>query len=326
MGWIDGVVRRGRSVFGFQTSQGEECDPPVEGTCTDRCRLVFCGNGVIDEGESCEPPSAGRCSATCRVGTCGDQIVDPGEECDPPSAGVCDEQCKAIECGNSRIDSGEACDPPAPSACTAACQTIECGDGRLDPGEECEPRDDADAACSAQCTVTNSEAFTLYTFDSGIEPWVFYAASPTELQAGTRLGYDGQNGDVSPWVLKVEAPFDGGNQKVEFQVTLGQGLDLRGRVLKARVRLGSGLSSDQVNPGGIKLFAKAGASYGYASGAWTYLDGSSWMDVTLVGDAPILVPNEFDASDVRQIGFELRTFTETTQVSEAVIYIDSVVY
>jgi hypothetical protein len=229
-------------------------------------------------------------------------------------------------CGNSRIDTGETCDPPASGDCNAACETIDCGDGRVDPGEQCEPQGANDLACSTQCTATNAGALSLYTFDSSIDPWQFYAASPTDLQSGTRLSYDSQNGDVSPGVLEVEAPFTAGNQKVEFQVTFGQGIDLRGRVLKARVRLGGGLSTDRVNPGGIKFFAKAGASYGYASGAWTYLDSGSWMDVTLVGDAPILVPNGFDASDVRQIGFELRTFTETTQVSKATVYIDSVTY
>lgn len=307
-------------------SQGEGCDPPGTATCDSACRDVGCGNGVTDGIEECEPPGLGTCDASCRTIECGNGRIDADEECDPPANGSCDASCRTIVCGNSRIDSGETCDPPRAGTCNAACQTIECGDGRVDPGEECEPQGSNDAACSLQCTATSTGALVLYTFDSSIDPWVFYAASPTDLQGGTRLSYDGQNGDVSPGVLKVEAPFTGGNQKVEFQVTLGQGLDLRGRVLRARVRLGSGLSSDQSNPGGIKFFAKAGANFGYASGAWTYLDGNGWMDVTLVGDAPILVPNEFDASDVRQIGFELRTFTETTQVSKAAVYIDSVTY
>jgi hypothetical protein len=93
------------------------------------------------------------------------------------------------------------------------------------------------------------------------------------------------------------------------------------------VRLGSGLSSDTTNPGGIKLFAKAGDNWDYASGAWTYLEpGSGWQDVTLECDAPVLVPGVFDASQVRQIGVELRVFTETTGVSPAVVYLDSVSY
>lgn len=307
-------------------SQGEGCEPPGTVTCDSACHEVSCGNGVTDGNEECEPPGTSACDPQCKLIECGNDRVDQGEDCDPPASGSCDAQCRAIVCGNSRVDTGETCDPPVAGECNTVCQTIECGDGRIDSGEQCEPQGPNDASCSAQCVVTDSGARVLYTFDSSIEPWEFYAASPTNLESGTTLSYDSQNGDVSPGVLKVGAPFTGSNQKVEFQVTLGQGLDVRGRVLKARVRLGSGLSSDQANPGGIKFFAKAGASFGYASGAWTYLDGNGWVDVTLIGDEPILVPNEFDASDVRQIGFELRTFTETTQVSEAVVYVDSVTY
>jgi hypothetical protein len=104
-------------------------------------------------------------------------------------------------------------------------------------------------------------------------------------------------------------------------------VDLRGRTLRARVRLGSGLSNDPVNPGGIKLFAKSGEGYSYASGPWTLLTaGAGWLDVTLDGDAPILVPDQFDASSVRQIGVELRTFEDTQGVSTAVVYLDSLTY
>jgi hypothetical protein len=124
----------------------------------------------------------------------------------------------------------------------------------------------------------------------------------------------------------MTAPFDAANQKIEVQTSLTT-RNMRGRTLRARVRLGSGLSSDQNYPGGIKLFAKAGASYGYASGAWTYLrQGEGWVEVTLDCDNPVLIPNEFDPSQVRQVGVELRVFSETGNVSAAVVYLDSVSY
>jgi hypothetical protein len=75
------------------------------------------------------------------------------------------------------------------------------------------------------------------------------------------------------------------------------------------------------------MFAKAGENHSYASGPWTYLaPGGGWAEVGLDGDAPILVPDEFDASDVRQIGVELRAFNETTNVSGAVVFLDSLGY
>lgn len=325
-GFCDSTCHLVECGDGF-VGEGEGCEPPGTSTCDDECRSVGCGNGTRDGAEECEPPNQGTCDGQCRVIACGNQRVDFDEECDPPKNGSCDAECRSIICGNSRVDSGESCDPPLAGQCNNQCQTIRCGDGRLDSGEQCEPQASGDASCSAQCIVTN-EAGTkvLYTFDSHIDPWKLYSTSPSNLEASTVLSYDSQNGDVSPGVLRVEAPFTGSNQKVEFQATFAESIDMAGRVLRARVRLGSGLSSDPANPGGIKFFAKAGGGFNYASGEWTYLSQSGWTDVTLVADAPILVPTEFDASDVRQVGFELRTFTETTQVSRAVVYIDSVTY
>jgi hypothetical protein len=124
--------------------------------------------------------------------------------------------------------------------------------------------------------------------------------------------------------LKVEAPFDAGNQKVEFQDTQATMLDLRGRTIHARVRLGSGLSDDAAHPGAIKLFAKSGANFDYASGVFANLLGSNWTDVTLVADKPDLVQGTFAPDQIRQIGFELRVFSDTQRPAPAVIYVDSI--
>src|SRR5690606_26947532 len=141
-----------------------------------------------------------------------------------------------------------------------------------------------------------------------------YATSPERFEAWTEVRHDAQNGDRTPGVLRLEAPFDASNQKIEVQATFNP-MNMQGRTLRARVRLQSGLSDDSNNPGGIKLFAKAGAKYEYASGEWTYLrPGEGWVEVTLDCDAPILVPESFSASEVRQVGVELRTFNETTNV------------
>lgn len=334
----------------------ESCDPPRSGSCDSRCSAVACGNGVIEEGEGCDPPAAGSCDASCRTEGCGDgrtsgseecdppatgscdgacrvircgnERVDAGEECDPPRAGRCSDVCRNIRCGDGRVDASEGCDPPAVGRCNDACKPVVCGDGRLDPGEQCEPVRNNDPACSQTCArVDSTGVASLFTFDSGIQGWRLYATSPERLKGGSGVGYDSQNGDKSPGVLKLIAPFDASNQKIEAQVALAGAIDMRGRTIRARVRLGHGLSSDTTSPGGIKLFAKAGSSYGYASGPWTYLPpGSGWADVTLDCDAPVLVPNEFDASSVRELGVELRTFTETRGVSAAVVYLDSVGY
>jgi hypothetical protein len=336
-----------------RVDSGEECDPPALGSCDSACLSVACGNGSVEEGEGCDPPAPGVCDASCRAEGCGDAVIASSEECDPPVAGACDGRCLKIECGNARLDDGEQCDPPASGSCdpscrsvwcgdaridegeecdppelgrcTPQCESVVCGDGRLDPGEACEPVGSDDPVCSQTCSIVDATGTEyLYTFDSSTEGWTLYATSPDRLESGTEIRYDSQNGDKTPGALRMNAPFDGSNQKIEVQANF-EPIDMRGRTIVARVRLGSGLSSDATNPGGIKLFVKTGDAYNYASGAWTYLrPGEGWVDVTFDCEAPVLVPTEFDASSVRQVGVELRTFTETTSVSPAVVYLDAV--
>lgn len=342
-----------------RVDEGEECDPPLEGSCSTSCQKIFCGNGRRDEGEGCEPPGTTDCDPACRPKGCGNGVVEEerNEECDPPQSGSCDGECRTIRCGNSRIedgeeceppgtstcdtkcveiqcgngrhDSSEECDPPALGACTERCETVSCGDGRHDPGEQCEPAIAGTDRCSEGCTTIHIGSATeyLYTFDHDAQKWYFYSASPDYLEMGARAVFDAQNGDVTPGALEISAPFDGSNQKIEVQVDFANFRDYGGRVLRARVRLESGLSHDTENPGGVKLFAKSGDDWAYASGNWGYLTpGATWVDLTLSLDHPTLQPNPgtFDASSVRQIGVEVRCFNETSQVSAAVMYLDSI--
>ena len=167
---------------------------------------------------------------------------------------------------------------------------------------------------------------TLYTFDAGIEPWTLYMTSPSRLADKTRLVHDAHGGESNSGALKLEAPFDDPNQKVEVQDMRTPALALGGRTLRARVRLASGLSDDTAHPGAIKLFAKSGASFDYASGPWTNLVGTGWVDVTLNVDQPDLTQGAFSPAEVRQIGFELRVFSETQRPAAATVFIDSVRY
>lgn len=226
----------------------------------------------------------------------------------------------------------------APPACTGTSRlcngkciaaTMCCTDG------DCPPQNgDGDTAGPAGTCNTSTKACeypptthaTLYTFDSGIEPWTLYMTSPTRLADKTRVSHDARGGENSSGALKVEAPFDGSNQKVEFQDMRSPSLALGGRTIRARVRLGSGLSDDTTHPGAIKLFAKSGASFDYASGPWSNLVGTGWVDVTLNADKPDFTQGPFSPADVRQIGFELRVFSDTQRPAPATVFIDSVRY
>jgi len=57
--------------------EGEDCEPPGIGSCTDQCVALSCelpvgaeaacGNGVVEEGESCEPPGTLACDSSCNL-------------------------------------------------------------------------------------------------------------------------------------------------------------------------------------------------------------------------------------------------------------------
>jgi hypothetical protein len=354
-----GVGRCGKKCLNIECGNGrlddgEDCDPPEAGKCSNKCKAIACGNGIVDEGEGCDPPSPGSCDATCHPNgcgngslgpgeecdppvpgkcggscldiVCGNSRVDDGEDCDPPVAGSCNDQCKSTSCGNAIVDAGEQCDPPVPGQCSSQCQTTRCGDGRVDEGEDCEPSGSNDPSCTASCLSTTSAGGKtyLFTFDSDVQGFELYSTEPASLKSSASLGFDSSNGEVTPGALKIEVPFNGQNQRADFQVSFPSPTDLRGKTVRARVKLVSGLSSDASNPGGIKMFAKSGDEWDYASGQpVTLTQGAGFVDVTFVADSPVYDPDGFDAQLVRQIGFELRTFGGRS-TSAATVLIDAI--
>lgn len=337
-----------------RVDEGEECDPPSAGSCDVECQAIACGNGRVDEGEGCDPPSSGTCSAECRPLDCGNGVVDPGEDCDPPMSGSCDGNCQDIECGNgsvdtgedceppgtaecndvcqdivcgdSRVDEGEECDPPVSGECSAECLTIECGNGRIDPGETCEPTQTDDPECSDLCNTrdVSTGADNRYTFDSDSEGWVVRLTSPESLEASTTLEFKSDAGEPTAGCLELLGAYTGENQKVEINVHESPVLNVAGRILSGRIRLLSGFAGGGI-PGGVKMFAKAGPDYAYISGDWVDLTpGEQWLTVRLDPANPDLQTADFDAQDVRELGFEIRTFVGSTNVEPAVVQIDSV--
>ena len=173
----------------------------------------------------------------------------------------------------------------------------------------------------------SSEVDYLWSFDSGIDGWQIRLTDPERLKAQSSLEFSSSVGDPELGSLLVKMPFDGSNQKIEFNLALNPMLDATGRVFRARVRLADGLSSDSSHPGGIKLFAKAGSDFVYVSGPWRYLPkAGEWLDVVLDPAAPELRTGTFDVKAIREIGFELRTFSDTKQVAPATVHVDSIHY
>lgn len=300
----------------------EGCDPPLEGSCTSTCHPWGCGDSVITGSEECDPPLPGKCDGRCLLVSCGNGRVDSGEECDSPI--LCTAECTRPVCGNSRLDEGEECDPPEAQHCSSECATIECGNSRLDEGEACDPGLDS-STCSADCNLLSSSGSTyLYTFDADITGWALNISSPDELLDASTLAWNSAQGQPTVGALGVVIPFTDRNQKIEVKAMRSPALDLTGLKVKAKVRLLNGLAQGGES-GAIKIFAKSGSKYDYASGPWTKLTaGQPWADVVLEASAPTFKPGEYVPNDVKEIGVEIATFNNSQQVTTAELAIDTV--
>jgi hypothetical protein len=167
----------------------------------------------------------------------------------------------------------------------------------------------------------------LWSFDSDAEGWQLRLTDPSSLQNSAKVEFSSEEGDPSAGSLLIDMPFSGINQKIEFNIHPSTPLDARGKQFRARVMLSSGLTSDTNAPGAIKFFAKSGEKYVYASGRWRYLtEPGQWEEVFLDPSAPDFQTGEFDLSDVREVGFELRTFQDTTGISPAIVHLDSITF
>ncbi len=219
--------------------------------------------------------------------------------------------------------------PRQPNVATRNIALVVCGDGILSEGEQCDPVHSSPDICSDECVTLGEDGFDyLYTFDADVQDWIIDSTDPASMEPNSSLTFDTQNGDVSPGCLKVQVPFSGVNQKVEFQAMQDPALDLRGRLLRMRVRLQRTEDNQDADPMQAKIFAKSGDNWDYISGEWMYFTpDDGWVDITLDVDNPLLVPSgEHFPDNVRALGIELRTPDVSEAVYAVTLYVDSVSY
>jgi hypothetical protein len=320
---------------------GERCDTGTQNSdtepdsCRTDCTLPRCGDGVVDvvRGETCDGTI--DCGDTCSFAECGNDVVEGSEECELGLDPNCQADCTLRECAGGALECEEngpsdsvddtGGDPVADSSSgqtsTPAAPTAD------ETGNEPAPTHSTIETSSNGRPPETSSDTASFGFDSDAQGWVLYETSPESMAAATVVAYDGTNGENSQGALKLAAPFDARDQKLEAQVQFDAPRDLRGRWIRARARLASGLSSDTQNPGGIKLFVKTGDNFSYAAGEFVALtQGGGWVEFGLNVDTPDLVfqTDEYDPAQVRQVGIELRTFEQTTQASAATVYVDNI--
>ncbi|MBI5547610.1 MAG: hypothetical protein HY901_27315, partial [Deltaproteobacteria bacterium] len=147
-----------------------ECLAPTDcstGRCIEnRCVVLTCGNGAIDQGEACDGTDLAGQSCTTQGFASGVLTCKPGCTFDTTA-------CVAVPtCGNGAIDQGEACDgtdlagqscltqgfasgaltcsPTCTFDSTGCVAAPSCGNGAVDQGEDCDGTDLAGESCLTQ--------------------------------------------------------------------------------------------------------------------------------------------------------------------------------
>lgn len=126
------------------------------------------------------------------------------------------------------------------------------------------------------------------------------------------------------------APTQSDFQGIQFANVLDVPLDLTNRILKAQVRLDSGMTgADLQNPSGATIYVKTGAHYVYAGSDWVNLSLNEWIEVSLDTRTPgLLVTDDgapYEPFDVREIGIDIDTGGGTNVVmTPGVVHIDHI--
>jgi hypothetical protein len=288
-----------------ESDQDNDCDGKTDNLKDDVCT---CSPGVE---QACEQHPGFDDEGVCKAGK---QICNANDD-GSTTFGECT--------GAVAPRDGDDCSEPEDSSSEEEDSAEE--EPADDESEEDEPADDESEEAD-DTEASKPEARVLWSFDNDAQGWQLRLTDPEKLKANTQLNFSGDQGDPKRGSLRINVPFDDANQKVEFNIHPNPTLDATDRTFRARVMLVSGLSSDKKNPGGIIMFAKSGPNYDYISGKFTYLTKpGEWADVVLeAGNPAFSAGDDFDLEDVREVGFELRTFEETEDVSAAVVHVDSV--
>ena len=187
-----------------------------------------------------------------------------------------------------------------------------------------------------------------YDFAEDIEDWYFAYADPATLipppppegdagvappvPVGVATAAHDSAGDPTgnAGSIRLELPFSGPSQKISYEVGVAMGdtgVNLAARSIRIRISVLSGYSADPMNPPGLKIYAKTGATSLYAdSGYMNIAPGADWQTFTWANvSSPAYVdPNgTYEPTDVRQIGVELDTGSAGAY-SAATVLLDSV--
>ncbi len=214
---------------------------------------------------------------------------------------------------------------------TVAMVACDDGDGGGDGGDADTDSDgdsDGDADGDSDSD-TDDEGEFVYNFTNDLEGFDISYAEPADLEDDTTIEHDKDEGKPKAGALGLTIPFSDIGQKLAVAVNPEEPLDFSGVTVTAWVKLASGLTADTSAPGGAKLFIKSGEDFIYADGGWNNLSvDAEWLEISIDADNPafIAIEDDYVSSDIREIGVEIATNTVPSEITEAVVFIDSIDY
>jgi hypothetical protein len=135
--------------------------------------------------------------------------------------------------------------------------------------------------------------------------------------------------------FSASIPFEAASQYVGFGVSFSEttALDLTGRIVVAQVKIESGIgeAADLENaPANAKIYAKSGATYVYANGLIENVAGDGEWTVVRFDPADLAFVDEangtFDPSDIRELGIQIDTNSQSSTAQPGVVLFDNIAY
>jgi hypothetical protein len=186
---------------------------------------------------------------------------------------------------------------------------------------------------------------TVFAFDSTIDGFKFEDYAPGDPMyvniyhvdpANAVLAWDGGDGsDGEPGRLKLTMNFSDWNQLADIQVNfMGENVkDWAGKIIRSRVMMETGFSSNPSCPGGGYIFLKTSLDYTWSRGATANLEGMTagqWVTFGFIADSPGEVdtasPSAYDPTQVLSIGMQFYSSSGSgcsELPEEAVVYVDT---
>jgi hypothetical protein len=269
------------------------------------------------------------------VETDASDAIEASSSAEPAAADSIDDAAEQVD--EAPVEDVEASEPLDSDPSTVEEDSVETTADvtTTDPAEEVPaetPEEVAEEVPAETRTVEPDPAPTVdpaqWVFDDGAQGFIIGQTDPASLADSAVLGFNSDEGYDAPGALMLEAPFSAAEERIWVQIPI-ESTDMSGLVLSAQVCLVQGMSDDPSNPSTIKVFAKSGESYVFASGAPVQLiAGEDWTTIDFdLADPDYVDPaGTFDPSDVREVGFELNTGYSTTSVAPAIVYLDDVRY